>query len=314
MKATACGTFDLKKNSVIWIYGAGKKGRTIAERLVGAGYYVEGFLDKRCDSLGEVCGRRVFFPEEAARVVSQEDIVIITLENGLQQEIVAEELAAVGCYRLIYLPMHIKQSLSVRRQYRENYMRLLNSDFEHIGGVPIFGQETAYTDYVIIKRRYSKVIFWCKTDHVHVGVFESKNISAELWDVNQDILKQYSDKKIEELQPYMELFQYLEGKKADLYCYMEMQGRKTKEQREALLNDRKDLYQVYEQAYKYEMDFFADSPLEAIWNEKGYFNVQDGLHRGIYLISKGATEVPVAVPIDDFEKYKKFYERMELVY
>lgn len=295
--------FDLQKNSVIWIYGAGNKGEKFCKNLMEAGYQVAGFLDNRANSLTEIYGRRVVPPYEATRFVSQEDVVIISLENGLQQEWVAEKLAAEGLRKLIYLPMHIKQSLLVRRQYRENYACLLESDFEHIKRIPIFGCETTCQECVIIRQEYARVAFWCKISELHTATFEDMSFALKKWNMNQNILRQYADRKIEEMQPYIELFQYLKGEDADLTSYMEMQGRLTREQREQLLNDRKMLYLVYEQAYKYEMNFFADSPSECTWNEKGYFNIQDGMHRAIYLISKGYTEIPIVATKGDFEKY-----------
>ncbi len=295
--------FDLQKDTATWIYGAGNKGRTIADRLMDAGYHVAGFLDKRADSIAEICCGRVILPHEAVRFISQEDIIIICLENGLQQEEVAEKLATAGLRKLIYLPMHIKQPLSVRRQYRENYAYLMSGGFEHIKGIPLFGWETVYTDYVIIKENHSKVTMWVGRDDVYTVEFKNMKFFSKIWDMNPDIWRQYADRKIEEVHPYFELFRYLKGEKNDLSFYMEMQGRKTKEQREELLNDRKSLYQVYEQAYKYEMNFFMDSPSKGIWNEKGYFNLQDGLHRAVYLLSKGHTEIPIVIARGDFEKY-----------
>ena len=48
-----------------------------------------------------------------------------------------------------------------------------------------------------------------------------------------------------------------------------------------------------EQSLRYNMQFFLDSPARCNWNVKGYFNVQDGMHRIQYLYSKGYQEAPI---------------------
>lgn len=300
--------FDLQKKSVIWIYGAGKLGEKCCRSLLESGYKVDGFLDKNADSIGEICGRRVFSPNEAKNIVPQNAIVIICLLNGLSQETVAEKLAEIGLCKLIYVPMHIRQSLSVREQYRKNYECLCNGDFAHIKGVPVFGYETNYPECVIIEKNSTKITFWCGTIDLHTGLFED-NVFARGRKTHQYVPTEYADKEIEDFYPYMELFRYLKGEGIDfrlLELYMKIQGKGTQEEKKQLLDDRKALYQVYEQAYKYEMGFFTGSPSICKWNARGYFQLLDGMHRAIYLISKGYKKVPIAVTRSDFEKYVHF--------
>lgn len=294
--------FDLNKTLVIWIYGAGNIGENYCRKLLNAGYNVGGFLDQNADSMGEICKRQVLLPDEAEKIVSEDTVVIISLRNGLQQETIAEKLALVGLTKIIYLPMHIKQSLFVRRQYRLNYEHLLNGDFSQILQEPVFGCETYYPDCMVIRETKDKIAFWCKNDDLYSAAFIEEE-TQKMWQVNQCTMEKYVDRKINELTPYVELFQYLRGEQADIGSYMEMQGRVTQEQRALFLEDRRILYQVYERAYKFEMNFFTDLPSVCIWNEKGYFNMQDGMHRAQYLISKGYTEVPIIVAKGDFEKY-----------
>lgn len=302
MKREKRNHFDLKKSSIIWIYGAGNIAENYCRELLKAGYNVGGFLDRNAHLMTEICGRKVLSPYEAEKIVSEDTVVIISLRNGLQQDAVAEKLASVGLDKIIYFPMHMKQSLFTRRQYRQNYRCLLNYDFAHIKEVPIFGYEVYYPDYVIIRQDKERVAFWCKIDDLYSASFVEAE-TQKMWQINENMMNQYVDRRIVEIVPYVELFRYLRGEQADIDSYMEMQGRVTQEQREKFFCDRKMLYEVYEQAYKFEMSFFTDLPSICIWNEKGYFNMQDGMHRAQYLISKGYTEVPVIVTNKDFEKY-----------
>lgn len=300
--------FDLQKDSIIWIYGAGNIGENYCEKLSKDGYYVVGFLDKNADLGSERCGRKVLSPDEAEKIVSENIVVIMSMRSGVQQEDAAEKLfKTTGLRKIIYLPMQIRQPLSVRRQYRLNYARLVKGDFEHIRQKPMFGYGADHSGYVIIEQGSEDIVFWCDISDLYT-LFPIDEDLLKRWQINLNVMKQYVDRKIEEFYPYVELFRYLKGEEACIDSYMEFHGRTTKEQREQLLVDRRMLYQVYEQAYKYELSFFTDSPLICMWSENGYFHVQDGLHRAHYLISKGYTEVPVSVTKSDFEKYIFFKE------
>ncbi len=294
--------FDLQQHSKIWIYGAGENAQSYCRELMKQGYHVEGFLDRNAKNLITVCDRKVYLPMDAKRVIPKDAVIIISLRNGLQQEAVAEELAGAGFCHLIYLPMHIKQSLDVRKRYRQNYTHLMEYDFAQIKQVPVyeFGKEAF--QYVLIEQNAEKVSFWCPVRDLHSGISVADEIKQR-WDIDDTLVNQYVDIKIGELRPYVELFQYFRDDKTDVTFYLELQGRKTPEQKKSLLEDRKKLYEVFEQAYKYDMSFFTDSPSLCAWNEKGYFNMYDGLHRAHYLISKGYEEVPISVKREDYEKY-----------
>ena len=294
--------FDLEKDSRIWIYGAGLIAENYCQELLKQGYRVEGFIDQNADNIAEICGRVVHRPDIAEEVISRDAVVILSLRNGLQQEIVAERLGNAGFCKLLYLPMHIKEPLSVRKQYRKNYARLQEFDFAHIKNVPIYGCEMGDTGDVVIEKNETKVIVWCPITSLYSGTRLADEIKKK-WKINDELMIQYIDKRIEEIYPYIKLFQYCRNQEADPSSYLELQGRITQEEKESLLEDRKRLYEVFEQAYKYEMNFFTDSPSLCSWNESGHFNMYDGLHRALYLVSKGYKEVPIAVSREDFDKY-----------
>ena len=301
--------FNLDRNSEIWIYGADVIGEHYGLELLKQGYQVKGFIDINAGNIVELCGRKVLSPDAVAEVVPKDAIVIISLRNGLQHDKVVAQLAKTGLHKFIYLPMQIRQSLFARRKYRENYARLRDCDFSHIKQIPVFYNKSKALGCIVIAHNFGKVAFWCEINMLNSGkTVEVKNEVIKRWEINEEVINQYIDRKIEEMYPYINLFRYLKGEEVDISSYMEMQGRKTPEQIQELLEDRKMLYQVFEQAYKYEMNFFTDSPSVCVWNERGYFNVQDGIHRAQYLISKGYKEVPIVVTRADFEKYISYGE------
>ena len=68
------------------------------------------------------------------------------------------------------------------------------------------------------------------------------------------------------------------------------------------LEHRRELTKVFEDALKYDITFFTNTPATAYWGEE-FFIIQDGRHRTHFLISRGYDRVPIRVTIEDFEKY-----------
>lgn len=71
---------------------------------------------------------------------------------------------------------------------------------------------------------------------------------------------------------------------------------------QTILDNRRELTRVFEDALKYDMTFFTKTPATAYWGEE-FIIIQDGRHRSHFLISKGYDRVPIRVTIKDFEKY-----------
>lgn len=295
------GYFDLDCNSNIWIYGAGEKGKEYCIELQKQGYKVVGFLDEHLNETEKICGLCIYHLGNFVCTDKDRAIIILSLRNGMEQERVAKELVKLGFNKLLYLPMKMEQSLFDRRMYRENYARLCCYNFANIKKVPLYSKND--TNIIVINKSNGKISFWCPIVWLH-SFLECENEIKKRWKIDIDISNYYRDKRIEEIYSYRRLFCFLEKGEADISDYMKMLGRITEEQQKSFIEDRKELYAVFEQAYKYDMSFFTDSPSLCTWNNNGYFNMYDGMHRAQYLMSKGYREVPILVTEKDFLKYK----------
>lgn len=297
--------FTIEKSAEIWIYGYGALGQNCTKQLEQTGYYIRGYIDQRAKELSCVCEKNILCPTElSSNMVSQEVIVIICLQNGLSHEKIAHNLYQSGINKLVYLPMEINKSLYLRQLLRRAYKEVMQGgDIENIQ-IPRYDGKECLGEIVLIRENKKRVAFWCSTKLLHSACMYNED--SKRWNVDLSFSGTFLDRPIAECQPYIELFQYLQGIKKDVSLYMQFQGRVKKEEQDTLLDDRKRLYQVYEKAFKYEQSFFADSPSMCKWNDGGYFNVLDGMHRIFYLLSKGYDEVPIEVDKEDYDKYIRY--------
>lgn len=223
----------------------------------------------------------------------------------MQHEKVARSLFQIGISKIIYLPMGINISLRKQELYRRAYQLVQRNEFEKIDKVPVY-EIGSKTSLIIIDDREKEISFWCPIRFLRSATeaMIMNNVPGHLSSA-KPILLEYADVEIGEHRPYIELFQYLQGKDVDADHYLAAMGRVTLASQEALLTDRRQLYVVYEQSLRYNMQFFLDSPARCSWNVKGYFNVRDGMHRIQYLYSKGYREVPIVVSIEEWEQFLK---------
>lgn len=305
-------TFFLEKNVPIVLYGENDFAKRTFWHLRQCGYDVRGIVDQKyvisCKeeemikfSLGDL---------EIWEQV-KECIVIICLRNGVIHEKVANSLYNIGIKKIIYLPMKVCNSLKYQGKCRIAYRHVQAFEYEKVGRVPYYNIEE--NPVMVIEKEDKWISFWCPEKYLHSSTIELINeLVSERLKAAKPKLMVYADVAIEELMPYVELFKWLRGEKADVNIYLDAMGYTVKQEREKLLLDRKELYKIYEQALRYNIDFFLDAPAQVMWNtERGYFNVIDGMHRIQYLYSKGYQEMPVVVSLEDYRQFLKSMEDYE---
>lgn len=297
--------FDLTFQSNILIYGASYRGRKCCDQLDRSGYCVAGFIDRAAEELKEFSDKPIYSMESIAKLYHKEGyIIFVALSNALQHEIVAEQISNCGFQNIIYLPMSFREAASIRSLRRKVYKAVLNGDYSCVTKVPVYNKETQQGEGRIIDVSKTTISFWCQTEYLRTSTKAMcertvpQNLAA-----GKDLLYRFSDKRIEDMLPFVELYKWLSGQESDIALYTVAMGRTTEDAQRQLLEDRKQLYQIYETAFQYEMQFFTDSPSLCVWNEEGYFNVSDGMHRIFYLVNKGYKEVPVLVSVDDYESW-----------
>lgn len=306
-------SFSLSMDSNIVLYGAGYLGKSICKNLQDQGYSVWGFIDANADSIRFVEKISVYSVEDIKKkVLSGEldcnSIVIICLQNGLQHEIVANKMYLLGLENIIFLPMNLNICLTKQSVFRKCFRKVIRFQFEAIKNIPKYKISDNQDRFIVIDEDDDEIIFWCPVQYLKIATkaIIDTRMQKELVS-GRNILYKYADLEIQSCAPYLELMKWLSGDKdADIDLYLDAMGRVGQFQRRKLLEDRKQLFEIYQHEYQYNMPFFMESPAMAVWNIKGYFNVEDGVHRIHFLLNRGRREVPVLVKKSEFMLFLEF--------
>lgn len=292
--------FNIEKESVIWLYGAGYRGEQICKSLIAQEYKVEAFIDQKASEIRFFADREVLPVEVALKKIQTEDVLVLCLQNALQQELVATQFAAGGICKILYLPMEKNMPLETRAIYRQKYFSLLSGECALLKQIPCF-HLTEEFGRSVIRRTDTMTLFWCDVSLIHSSLFHLEKEKAQCKET-REMLDAYADVPMEKLIPYKMLFRYLSGEKVSYAEYMLLQERLSEVAQDKLIEDRKLLFEIYEDSFLYDFSFFTDAPPVVEWNSKGYFNVCDGMHRIQYLMFKGYSKVPVATRHRDYKE------------
>lgn len=304
-------TFSIEKNIPIFLYGENDFAKCTFSHLKQSGYDVKGIVDQKYENFCKEDEIRFSLRDLENWVKVKECIVIICLKNGMIHEKVASNLYDIGIRKIIYLPMKVCNSFRYQGTLRKAYRYVQAFEYEKVGQVPYYSIEE--NPVMVIERDDKWISFWCPDKYLHSSTKEiiNEGVPDRLKAAKQKLMV-YADVAIEEIIPYVELFKWLRGEKADVNLYLDAMGYTVEQERKKLLLDRKELYKIYEQALCYNIGFFLDAPAQAVWNtEGGYFNVVDGMHRIQYLYSKGYREMPIAVSLEDYRQFLKCMEDYE---
>ena len=247
------------------------------------GYNVRGFSDRAAAEIRICDGLPVYSVIELKNIFLPNNIVAIVLNNGMHHDDVAEQFFRQGIDKIVYSPMRIQTTYEHRQFMRRMYKFLLTGEFDMIKSVPVFRASAFDNDDRIIEFRGNDVCFWCSTSIVEVR------------------------------EQYLDLFNWLNGKSVDLKSYFECIGatlpqlRFPSELRDSWLDNRRELFAIYEDALKYDTLFFTDAPSSAFWNDEiKRFTLIDGNTRAHYLIHKGCKHIPIITSIKDFKSRQHF--------
>ena len=270
--------YKFTKNSQILIYGCGIIGREICKSLKKDGYCVVGFIDKRYKEVSILDGVPVYGLEEINLIHSIKDLlVIISLMNGMEHELIAQKLAEKGAQNIVYLPMHLSGSYEDRKKMRNIYKKIICHSFNEVVYIPVYEKKTKYLSHThLIDMNEENSIFWCPIEDVELNGLD---VTYEL------------------------LFKWLDGEAVDITDYLILVGRDSRELKTQWLESRKKLYDIYNDSLQYDLTFFSDAPSLVKWNSSGSFSVIDGLTRMVFLIYKGYREVPVLSSLSDYQQW-----------
>jgi len=307
--------FYMSTDAEYYIYGYTKKGKTIADFLCKNGFKVAGWIDRRFKSLRESGINKVYGIDEED--ISKSAIFVISCQSiGTQLEI-AKELAKRQYKNVIFM--------AAGAEFENEYSKVVRGVWENLNNlvlprqtkIPVY--EVANDEYIILDEFSETVLLWLpiesvrtKTMEIALHEFEEEN---KLSKANINRIKGNTDELIVCIKNLSEFFDFIFlhiGDCSDyLMTYSGLSGRSIKE----YVKDRQRVIKLWEEEIEKGTGYFVDAAAEVIWNDKGYFNLIDGLHRSFYLYYKGFTKIPVKMSKEDYDKYynKEVLDKLRLI-
>lgn len=298
----------------VLLYGFNDISRKLIRNLLDASVVVDGIIDRRFAESSNNSEDGSFTWIEPERIMVRalslqmnlrefgDDVAIVCLNNGMNHRNIARLLFSCGINRILYLPMDNCTPQNDASLLRQAYFHILNGDFDKINSIPIYNE----CDEGIIEYNKNWVMFWCPSELLFTFTEDMliHGLEASL-KARKYLFQKWCNVKLRDYVPYINLFKFLSGdKSADIEPYLLLQ-RESQDERDALLEDRKELYVLYENSIKYNLSFFTDSPTKVQFDaEEHRFHVEDGLHRAIYLIAKGYNRIPVVVETSSYNVYR----------
>lgn len=312
--------FKVDKETQIVLYGLSNIGKRQCKELLRQGYSVAGIIDRNAEASGAPENIALYTPQaffEAFR--GRNDIVIaICLNNGIQHEKVISMLAAEGYRKYIYIPMDADAGYNFMAAMQKAYSYFMEGRYERLKEIPVYGMseddgteggaDEKIDEDGIIDEDEDTVTFLCRTDVLFSANEEMLRQTAANQKLLQSALRrrEYLEQPVAMCGQYHDLYDYLLGKTPYPDLYLAFFGMDD-QYNENLLQDRRELFACYEKKYKRDIRLFYLQPATVRWNEKGYFNICDGLHRVVYLqYVKNRMEAPVKASKKDYERYRAF--------
>lgn len=296
--------FDISKDTPIYLYGAGSLGKEMDLKLKKENFNIKGFLD---ESIFIDNGPILFNNREKIVKKSRgyyKEIVIICIRNSLRHRRIAKKLYNLGFNKLLFLPTEEpfdnKEKLKMIRLYRY----FLDSRFDKLICLSKYNtlmQNFNYKNASIVYQDSKHCVVWANIEVLYTGKID-KNILEK----NLGLLK-YQDIPLPLLFPYIELFEFIKFGKGGwnryINHYKNIHMLNDNKNRKDYLKDRINLYKMFKNELNFGMDYFIESALNCTWNDRGYFNIQDGNHRAVFLYLEGLLYLPIKISNEDYVKW-----------
>jgi len=293
--------WSLTKELTIYIYGAAQLGKEILDDLIEAGYSIAAMIDNRYEQLQISYSIPVISPDDnILKNNARDSAIIITLQNGMIHEAIAQKYAAIGISKIVFCPFGKMLSVERKHQMRFAYYEIVTARNFDVKIPSVLFKETS-DNRIIINDNYTDAIsFYANVEDLFITGEENRYSRKKSSNNTRRLF--LAGKKAIEFDEYRDLFFHLRSGDANIentQKYLLFSGREDEHEQINLLEDRKKLYAFYEEAQRLDPSFFIDSPIEcAIQSRK--ICIIDGYHRFFYLFVNGYTYVPVIMSKQDY--------------
>lgn len=300
--------FHIDKCSKILLYGVSPSSMSLERLLKKRGYHVLGFIDRQYQQLNGSFDLPVYGPNENS--FSKESLgdicIIICLQNALQHQRAADILFKKGFQKILFLPIKLNLNQKHVKNLREKYQYFLLGNFEKLHKIPCFNllkNKKFFWNSASLNRSLDQRMVWIPLECLYSetdGNFNGMNISM--------------------YRPYLSLFSFLEEGKVECDDYFNflkpaknIYFNKEVSIDNHFLKHRQELHHVFTVELNRGMDFFIQSAPPAKWNKNGYFSLEDGHHRTVFLFKKGFIKFPVRISDHDFKTWLNIKKWRSLV-
>ena len=300
--------FSIDDIETIYLYADNIQSKKLAKVLMDQGYPVRGIIDIKFSLRGSMminnCQIELNNADFFDTLREKEKVlVIICLNNGFIHSAVATELFNKGIKNIIYLPLKMQNiPINIQNRMCQIYSEVMDYGLDSSIKIPYTNEYVSSNyneiNFRLIEKNSNYISFLCHKDLLYTQVFDA--LIENIFNPNNvGAYKIFCDQQIENFEPYILLFKYLSGNQnVDIDKYLSF-FRNNSAEKEKLLKDRSELFELYEYNLKYNFSFFLNSPANCCYDGKK-IRVKDGYHRLLYLIYKGYDLLPIKIPQKDF--------------
>ena len=289
--------FDITHKSHLLIYGAGTLGQRYAKKLKNEGYLIEGYIDRNADKI-TIDNMTIYNLEQLLSMHDVENyVVIVVVHNVLWHQEIADGLYRKGVRKILYLPQNSSER-NVR--LRNAYNSFMNYEFSNLNSIPVYQKNNIYEmldEEVVISQEGEFITVWMSSEILF------SDYSSE----SEETVK-YDDVPLWAMKAHRELFEFFEGNNCEIEEYIKMYRNIHNSQHDytdyEFLKERYDVYCFLQKKMSSGLEYFKESPIYAKWNKKGYFNIYDGHHRAIFLLTKNIRYFPVRIKKIEYDIWK----------
>lgn len=309
-------SYKFKKDYHYLIYGAAFMGMRMLKGLKEAGYFVDAFLDKRADYLKCVEGLSVYHPEKFSPDSFQNTVVIIAITNPFEHTMVADYLFKLGYEKILFNPCHSLERANPSLKKMGNlYIKIQDGQLKETDDVCTYTQDLLdfqFSNGVILKEFQDYVVTLLPVDLCFYGNSHIENENA-----SPDVVERRGKPIYMSSYELINFFRAVAGvlpdstKAVNAFSDYVMRNEsvyskmfpRTKQGMADMLTNRSNLFYGMLRELQNGNEFFINAPVEAVWNEEGYFNINDGQHRVCFFLTMGFSHVPAKMSRADYEKW-----------
>ena len=294
-------TYDITRECQIVLYGFNVYTKNQVEILREQGFCCCGIIDCCAETIKEYQGIKVV--SDITKLGDPRKVcVFIMLQNALNHMQVAHMLFQQGVHKIIFIPMeHNFYDREMQCELIIKYNAMLQNHYVLLKNIPYisedFFERVTEPFCSVAMEFYNDIIAWVPAEKIYTTMAEPDG---------------YDNIPIAAFKPYISLFDFFEGREADISEYISLFGISAlsgDDRKKEIVTKRKQLFDYFENEINRGLEYFIISAPNAQWNENGYLNLCEGQHRCVYLLNKGYRKIPVRVDYKAVSKLNAKYSQ-----